>query len=174
MTKSQKKDVEETEVVETVAEEVEETVVAAPAPAAPVGRKPLGTKEPIIFNWKIVGHSQGVAVTLFKSTEREDSDAQLERLIRDGYYSHLEIMDANAKVIQPAPPKEVRRPAKTRDDAAKSPSRTGSKKSAKSSDAKRTTSSRRSSSGKASGKDRSKSRKAKDSKSSSRKLAKKK
>ncbi len=174
MTKSQKKDVEEPDDAEVVTEVSEETDETASTPSAPVGRKSLGTKEPIIFKWKIVGHSQGVAVTLFKSVEREDADAQLERLIRDGYYAHLEIMDADAKVIQPEPPKEVRRPARTREVAAKSSARTGSKKSSKSSEAKRSTSGRRSTGGKASGKDRTKSRKSKDSKTSSRKLAKKK
>ncbi|MEK7710561.1 MAG: hypothetical protein AAB341_01585 [Planctomycetota bacterium] len=175
MTKPQGKGVVEPEDVAPVADEVEEIPEAAPAAAPVPGRKALGTKEPIIFKWKIVGHSRGVAVTLFKSTEREDADAQLERLTRDGYYAHLEIMDANAKVIQPEATREPKRPAKSRETPGKPPGRgVESKKSAKVGDAKRTSSPQRSTGTKAADKSRAKSAGTKSSKTTPRKLAKKK
>ncbi|MDO8628930.1 MAG: hypothetical protein Q7R41_00410 [Phycisphaerales bacterium] len=175
MTKPKGKGVNEPEDVVLVADEVEEIPEAAPAAAPVPGRKALGVKEPIIFKWKIVGHSRGVAVTLFKSVEREDADVQLERLIKDGYYAHLEIMDANAKVIQPEASKEPKRPAKPRETPGKPPGRSvESKKSAKVGDAKRTSSPRRSTSAKAADKSRAKSARTQSSKATPRKLAKKK
>ena len=49
-------------------------------------------KEVIPFEWKLIGESEGFALTLFKSIEREDVDAQFERVQRDGY-------DHQARVI---------------------------------------------------------------------------
>lgn len=84
--------------------------VPASAPGGPVpGRKSLGVKEPIVFKWKVVGRSDHMNVTLFKSVEREEAEAQLERLTRDGYYTHLSIMEASAKVDQPPQPKESKK-----------------------------------------------------------------
>lgn len=119
--KAKKKEVEapleelevEPEVEAEVAEEVIAPVVGVPAsaPGGPVpGRKSLGVKEPIVFKWKVVGRSGHMNVTLFKSVEREEADAQLERLTRDGYYTNLLIMEAAAKVEQPPQPKEVKKP----------------------------------------------------------------
>jgi hypothetical protein len=97
--------------------------VPASAPGGPVpGRKSLGVKEPIIFMWKIVGRSGHMNVTLFKSVEREEVETQIERLTRDGYYSHLQILEATAKVEQPPQPKEVKK-AKVREAPAKAPER---------------------------------------------------
>lgn len=95
--------------VEAVEEVAVDPVVGVPAsaPGGPVpGRKSLGVKEPIVFMWKVVGRSANMTVTLFKSVEREESEAQLERLTRDGYYSHLQLLEATAKVEQPPQPKE--------------------------------------------------------------------
>ncbi len=110
----------ETEVEEPVAgaeaEELPpETPDAPEAPespdAAPGGvRKPLGTKEVIPFKWKLVGRGGDLIVTLFKSVEQEDAQAQFERLGREGYYTNLQILDVNAKVEQPKPTKPVHKP----------------------------------------------------------------
>jgi hypothetical protein len=175
VTKPKGKGIEEPEDVVLVVDEVEEIPEAAPAAAPVAGRKPLGVKEPIIFKWKIVGHSRGVAVTLFKSVEREDADVQIERLIKDGYYAHLEIMDANAKVTQPETLKEPKRSAKSRETPGKPPGRrVESKKSAKVGDAKGTASPQRSTGAKTADKSRAKSTRTQRSKATPRKLAKKK
>jgi len=103
---------------------IEPAVVGIPAsaPGGPVpGRKSLGVKEPIIFKWKIIGHSAGMNLTLFKSVEREEVEAQLERLTRDGYYTNLQILEASAKVEQPPQPKEAKKAAKVREAPAKPP-----------------------------------------------------
>lgn len=95
---------ENEEVVEPV-EEVEEIPVEPEAGVpAPGVKRQLGVKEPIIFKWKILGASEGVILTLFKSVEREEADAQLERLGKEGYYKELRIVDVNEKVVQPKPP----------------------------------------------------------------------
>jgi len=74
---------------------------AKPATPAPAPKKPIGVKEVIAFEWKLVGLSCGVRVTLFKAVERPDVEAQLGRLRKDGYYKELEILDNDAKVTQP-------------------------------------------------------------------------
>ena len=103
--------------------------VPASAPGGPVpGRKSLGVKEPIVFMWKIVGRSGHMNVTLFKSVEREEVETQIERLTRDGYYTHLQILEATAKVEQPPQPKEVKK-AKVREAPVKSPERPAAAKS---------------------------------------------
>lgn len=63
-------------------------------------RRQLGVKEPIIFKWKLLGSAGDLMLTLFKSTEREDVDAQFERVQREGYYKDLKIVEADAKVPQ--------------------------------------------------------------------------
>ena len=101
--------------------------VPASAPGGPVpGRKSLGVKEPIVFNWKIVGRSGNMNVTLFKSVEREEVEGQLERLTRDGYYTHLQILEAKAVVEQPPQPKEAKK-AKVKEAPAKAPERAAAK-----------------------------------------------
>ena len=117
----------EVEVVDDVLVVAPIVGVPASAPGGPVpGRKSLGVKEPIIFNWKIVGRSGHMNVTLFKSVEREEVEAQLERLTRDGYYTHLQILEAKAKVEQPPQPKEAKK-AKVRVAPAKAPERVAAK-----------------------------------------------
>jgi len=69
----------------------------APTPAP---RRQLGVKEPIVFKWKLLGSAGDVVLTLFKSTERADVDAQFERIQREGYYQNLRIVEADAKVAQ--------------------------------------------------------------------------
>ena len=86
--------------LDTAAELVElPAALAAPAAHGPVaGKRALGVKEPIIFKWKLIGTSHNTAMTLFKSVEREDVDAQFERTQREGYYTDLKILDVDAKV----------------------------------------------------------------------------
>ena len=74
----------------------------APAamPVAPA-RKPLGTKEVIPFAWKVIGLSGEMVLTLFKSIEKEDSEAHLARLGKDGAYKNLRLVEADFKIVQP-------------------------------------------------------------------------
>ena len=111
-----KEDIEDVPVVDdalldTAAELVELPVVlAAPAAVGPVpGKRALGVKEPIIFKWKLIGTSHNATLTLFKAVEREDVDAQFERTQREGYYTDLKILEADAKVDQPAQPKGTKK-----------------------------------------------------------------
>jgi len=114
----------ETEIVDDAVASPQGAGVPASAPGGPVpGRKSLGVKEPIVFNWKIVGRSGHMNVTLFKSVEREEVESQIERLTRDGYYTHLQILEAKAKVEQPPQPKEAKK-AKERVTVAKTATRT--------------------------------------------------
>jgi len=83
---------------------------SAEMPAAPTagpvpGKRALGTKEPIIFKWKLIGTSNNATLTLFKAVEREDVDAQFERTQKEAYYTNLKILEADAKVEQPVQPK---------------------------------------------------------------------
>ncbi len=84
---------------------------AAPAAGPVPGKRALGVKEPIIFKWKLIGTSQHMTFTLFKAVEREEVDAQLERLQKEGYYTDLKILDADAKVVQPVQPKGAKKAA---------------------------------------------------------------
>jgi len=70
------------------------------APAAPA-RRPLGTKEVIPFAWKVIGLSGEMVLTLFKSIEKEDSEAHLARLEKDGAYKNLRLVEADFKIVQP-------------------------------------------------------------------------
>ena len=85
---------------------------AGGAPAATPGpapaRRPLGAKEVIQFVWKLVGISDGLALTLFKSVEKEEAEAQHERLAREGYYTQLAVVDINAKIPAPRGSKKSR------------------------------------------------------------------
>ena len=108
-------EIEDVPVVEDVlldtAAELVELPVAPVAVVGPVaGKRALGVKEPIIFKWKLVGTSQNMTLTLFKSVEREEAEAQLERLGKEGYYTDLKILDAEAKVEQPARLKGTKKP----------------------------------------------------------------
>ncbi len=75
------------------------------APAIPA-KRPLGTKEVVPFAWKVIGTSGDTVLTLFKSIEPADSEAQLARLRKDGYYSNLRVVEADFKVVQPKPAKK--------------------------------------------------------------------
>lgn len=66
----------------------------------PVVKRPLGAKEIIPFEWKLLAKSGGLVLTLFKAIEREDVEAQLERVRREGYYTNLRIAGADEKVKQ--------------------------------------------------------------------------
>ncbi len=82
----------------------EPVVVVAEVP----GRRPLGTKEPIVFKWKLLGEANGYVLTLSKTVEREDIDAHFERLTKEGYYKNLRVTDNNEKVVQPPQPKPAK------------------------------------------------------------------
>lgn len=81
---------------------VAETAAGKSGAPAPPARKPASAKEVIPFEWKLIGESYGVALTLFKAIERADVEAQLGRVDREGYYRNLRILEANEKVKQPA------------------------------------------------------------------------
>ena len=105
---------EETTKVVTELADTSET----PAAAAPVstGRGAPGTKEVVPFRWKLVGESSGVVLTLFKGTQREEVDAQHDRVRREGYYTNLRVLDVNEKVAAPPvekTPKALPKTAKT-------------------------------------------------------------
>jgi hypothetical protein len=72
-----------------------------PGPAGASGRKALGGKEPIPFRWKLLGVSEGLHLTLFKAVEREDVEAQLERVRKEGFYTDLRVLSIDTKVAQP-------------------------------------------------------------------------
>jgi|GEM_PF-5315059 len=86
----------------------------AGAPTTPPARKPLGVKEVIPFAWKLVGVSDGLVLTLFKSVEKEEADAQHERLKAEGYYSNLAVVDINTKVRPPRAKRKAASPAKAK------------------------------------------------------------
>ena len=44
--------------------------------AIPAGKKTLGQKEVIPFEWKLIGDAEGYSLTLFKAIEREEVEAQ--------------------------------------------------------------------------------------------------
>ena len=112
--------------------EVVEPEAAAPAKvvAAPT-RKPLGAKEVIPFKWKLVGETDDAALTLFKSTDRPEIDAHLERVQKEGYYRNLRVVDVDTKIKQPKPPtlpkKASKRAGKTSKVAKKATKRTSAK-----------------------------------------------
>ena len=106
------------------------TKKASPEPAPPAAvaaapvtrRKPIGPKEVIPFEWKLVGKVDGLFITLFKAVARGDVEDQSERVQRDGYYTDLQILDINTKIQQPEvvkPPKPARKSQSTTRPAAK-------------------------------------------------------
>ena len=110
---------EETDVVQVEATpagaEVQPEAEKAAAPAktpgvAPATKKPLGTKEVIPFEWKLIGESEGMILTLFKAVDRAEVEAQMERVQREGYYTNLRILEADVPLKQPHP---VEIPAKS-------------------------------------------------------------
>ena len=71
--------------------------IASPQ-APPSPRRAPGTKEIIPMAWKLVGTSAGTPVTLLRSIERADVEAQQTRLEIEGYYQQLTIYPIAAKV----------------------------------------------------------------------------
>lgn len=67
---------------------------------APVGKKTLGQKEIIPFEWKLIGESSGCFLTLFKAIELDEVEAQMERVRREGYYKNLKILSNTDKIVQ--------------------------------------------------------------------------
>ncbi len=66
--------------------------------------RPGAPAEPPPFRWKLVGQSAGVAVTLIKCIEREEVEAQLVRLLEEGYYRELNIVPIDPSAApRPAP-----------------------------------------------------------------------
>ncbi|MFH1110598.1 MAG: hypothetical protein V1790_15575 [Planctomycetota bacterium] len=112
--------------LDVAAELVELPAVPVVAAAGPVpGKRALGVKEPIIFKWKLIGTSQNMTLTLFKSVEREEAEAQLDRLQKDGYYTELKILEAETKVEQPLPLKGAKKPSPRTQPSGKSAEKTG-------------------------------------------------
>ena len=105
-------EVEDIPAIEDVVVEVPLDVPDAPdAVAAPAVKRALGVKEPIEFKWKVLGSVPGAVLTLFKSVERIDADAQFERLSKEGYYKDLQVVEALFKVEQPPQPKGAKKAA---------------------------------------------------------------
>ncbi len=102
---------EEVQPDESKAEKAPEAVanVGGPSVAAknptdalsPKIKRAPGTKEIIPLVWKLVGMSDGMPVTLLKCTDREDAEAQMERLRNERYYEDLAIYDIDAKIVVP-------------------------------------------------------------------------
>jgi hypothetical protein len=63
-------------------------------------------KEVPAFEWKLVGYADGLTLTLLKSVEHKDAEAQLNRLQSEGYYDGLAIYPIDAPV--PPPPSSRR------------------------------------------------------------------
>jgi hypothetical protein len=61
-------------------------------------RRNYSVKEPPAFKWKIAGYVNGLTVTLLKAVERDEVEAQLERLQAEGYYRGVDIYPIEAKV----------------------------------------------------------------------------
>ena len=57
-------------------------------------------KEVPACKWRLMGRSGDMVLTLFKAVEREEVEAQLERLGKDSYYRDLRILDADTVVPQ--------------------------------------------------------------------------
>lgn len=81
----------------------EKKVEQPEAPARPGHRRGApGAKDIPAFKWKLMGRSGDMFLTLFKAVEREEVEAQLERLGKESYYRDLRILDADTVVPQSA------------------------------------------------------------------------
>jgi len=72
-----------------------------PTPAStgqPAPRKGMSTKEVPAFAWKLVGYVDGLTVTLLKSVDRSEVEAQYERLRDEDYYRGVTIYPIDAEV----------------------------------------------------------------------------
>ena len=126
--KKEKPVAEEVEDVPVADDTLEVLAVAVDLPvegdAGPIAAKrSIGPKEPIPFKWKIVGMADRYILTLFKSVEREDADAQLDRLTKEGYYTDLRITDINEKIEQPVQ-KETKKAKAAKKELAEKPEKT--------------------------------------------------
>ncbi|HEY3246455.1 MAG TPA: hypothetical protein VGM03_24170 [Phycisphaerae bacterium] len=70
--------------------------------------RPGAPAEPPPFKWKLVGESAGISVTLIKSIEREEVEAQLLRLQQEGYYRKLLVVPIEEP--PPAPVPKIEKP----------------------------------------------------------------
>lgn len=77
--------------------------------AIPAGKKSLGQKEVIPFEWKLIGDAEGYSLTLFKAIEREEVEAQYERVQKEGYYKNLKILTNDEKVAQTKTAKKAKK-----------------------------------------------------------------
>lgn len=77
--------------------------------AIPAGKKSLGQKEVIPFEWKLIGDAEGYSLTLFKAIEREEVESQFERVQKEGYYKNLKILTNDAKVPQTKSAKKAKK-----------------------------------------------------------------
>lgn len=95
-------DEEDVEVVAPEPEVEEAEPVLAEAPGAePATIRKAVVKEIPQFRWKVVATStRGETVTLYKAVEREDVEAQAERMKGDSYYYDIRVVG-----IELAPPK---------------------------------------------------------------------
>lgn len=120
-TQTKGKDTAENDV--TVAEATPAPVASGPPspPSPPEGaRRAPGQKEVIPFAWKICGYStDGYTLTLFKSVERADCDAQLERLQGENYYEGLAIYKVDEPVQASPRAKQLQAVAKKKEVADK-------------------------------------------------------
>lgn len=83
---------------------------SGPVSPTPAPRRAPGTKEIIPFRWKLLGESHGAILTLFKSVERSETEAQYDRAHEEGYYSKLRIVDNDEKTVQPPSAKRFPEP----------------------------------------------------------------
>lgn len=120
--------VDEASATELDAPELAETTPAASDVPA---KKPLGVKEVIPFKWKLVGTAHHATLTLFKAVEREDVEAQLERVSKEGYYTDLRILEKDAKVVQPKQPPKPPEPKAAKPARTSAPSPKSTKAKAK-------------------------------------------
>jgi hypothetical protein len=95
-----------------------------PAPGAHVPpdgvRRAPGQKEVIPFAWKVCGYStDGYTLTLFKSVERADCEAQIERLMSEAYYEGLAIYTIDEPVESSPRAKQLQAVSKKKEAAAK-------------------------------------------------------
>ena len=61
-------------------------------------RRHITAKEVPQFQWRLIGHVDGLTVTLLKAVERTELEPQCERLKGDGYYRGVAIYPIDAKV----------------------------------------------------------------------------
>ncbi len=78
-------------------------------PASVYTKRSPGAKEVVPMEWKLVGVSSGMPVTLMKCTDRTEAEAQLKRLENERYYENLKIFPIAEEVPLTPTLKKVRR-----------------------------------------------------------------